>query len=57
MNYEIESELLLKFIHNKFKVMEIPITVPKAVYGVTVYDGILNGWYKIREGIKLKIKK
>jgi glycosyltransferase involved in cell wall biosynthesis len=56
-NYEIESELLLKFLHNRFRVLEVPITVPKAVPGITVYGGMMNGWYKIREGIKLKIKK
>jgi glycosyltransferase involved in cell wall biosynthesis len=51
--YEIDSELLLKSLHNGFKVVEVPITVPKIVPGVTVYDGIKIGIYKIRTGLKL----
>jgi glycosyltransferase involved in cell wall biosynthesis len=51
--YEIESELLLKSLHSGFKIVEIPITVPKAVPGVTVSDGIKMGIYKIKTGIKL----
>jgi glycosyltransferase involved in cell wall biosynthesis len=51
--YEIESELLLKSLHNGFKIVEIPITVPKVVPGVTVSDGIKMGIYKIKTGIQL----
>ena len=51
--YEIESELLLKSLHNGFKIVEVPITVPKAVPGVTVSDGIKMGIYKIKTGVKL----
>jgi glycosyltransferase involved in cell wall biosynthesis len=51
--YEFESELLLKSLHRGMKVVEVPITVPKAVPGVTVSDGIHMGWYKIKTGIKL----
>jgi len=51
--YEIESELLLKSSHNGFKIVEVPITVPKVVPGVTVRDGIHIGIYKIKTGLKL----
>lgn len=56
-HYEIESELLLKGLHNKFKIVEVPITVPFAVPGITVLDGIRVGIYKIRMGLKLKFAK
>jgi len=51
--YEIESELLLKSLHSGFKVVEVPITVPKIVPGVTVSDGIKMGIYKIKTGYEL----
>jgi glycosyltransferase involved in cell wall biosynthesis len=53
ISYEIESELLLKSLHSGFRIVEIPITVPKAVPGVTVSDGIKMGIYKIKTGVKL----
>ena len=55
-NYEIESEILLKSLKNRYKVFEIPITVPKAVPGITPMDGIKNGIYKIKMGFSLKIR-
>ncbi|RMD86080.1 MAG: glycosyltransferase family 2 protein [Candidatus Dadabacteria bacterium] len=53
--YEIESELLLKALHKGFKIKEVPITVPFAVPGVTVWDGFKVGWYKIKTGLMLKL--
>ncbi len=55
--YEIESELLLKALHKGYKIIEVPITVPKAVRGITILDGIKNGIYKIKIGISLKFIK
>ena len=52
--YEIESELLLRALKNKLKVREIPITVPYAKPGVTIKDGIKNGWYKIHKGLQIR---
>lgn len=57
ISYEIESELLLKSLHNGLKVVEVPITVPIAVSGVTVQDGIKMGMYKIKTGLKLKFAR
>lgn len=54
IGYEIESELLLKALHNNFTLKEVPITVPFAVPGVTVMDGFKMGIYKIVMGLKLK---
>jgi glycosyltransferase involved in cell wall biosynthesis len=53
--YEIESELLLKALHRGFRMKEVPIHVPFAVPGVTVWDGVKVGWYKVSTGIRLKL--
>lgn len=53
--YEIESDLFLKSLHNGHSVKEVPITVPKAVPGVTVIDGFKMGIFKIKLAIKLKL--
>ncbi len=53
--YEIDSELLIKSLYKKYKVVEVPITIPKAVPGVTVMDGLKIGLYKIRIGLSLKL--
>ena len=55
--YEIEGELLLKALHRHFRVVEVPISVPIAVPGVTVFDGFKAGWYKLKTGIGLKFRK
>jgi glycosyltransferase involved in cell wall biosynthesis len=53
--YEIESELLLRALHAGFRVREVPIHVPFAVPGVTVWDGFKVGWYKVKTGLRLKL--
>jgi glycosyltransferase involved in cell wall biosynthesis len=55
--YEIESELLIRALQNGFKVIEEPITVPKMVPGVTVFDGLKMGLYKINLGIKYTLSR
>lgn len=55
VSYEIESELLLKSLNKGYKIKEVPITVPIAVPGVTVTDGIKMGLYKLKKGIQLKV--
>lgn len=52
--YEIESELLLRALHKRWRIVEVPITVPFAVPGVTVWDGFKVGWYKIKTGLRLR---
>ena len=52
--YEIESDLFLKSLHKRHSIREVPITVPKAVPGVTVVDGFKMGIFKIKLAIKLK---
>jgi len=53
-SYEIESELLLKCLYQGYDIAEVPITVPKAVPGVTFFDGLKMGMYKLKLGMKLK---
>ncbi len=53
--YEIESELLLRALNARFRVVEVPIHVPFAVPGVTVWDGLKVGWYKLRTGLALRL--
>jgi glycosyltransferase involved in cell wall biosynthesis len=55
LGYEIESELLLRALHAGFRVEEVPITVPFAVPGVTVWDGVKVAWYKLKTGVALKL--
>ena len=55
VGYEIESELLLRAMHAKFRITEVPITIPFAVPGVTVWDGVKVGWYKVKTGLALKL--
>jgi len=53
--YEIESDLLLKSLEKGYDYKEVAITVPKAVPGVTVLDGIKMGLFKIKLSLKLKV--
>jgi glycosyltransferase involved in cell wall biosynthesis len=55
--YEIESDLFLKSLHKGHSIREVPITVPKAVPGVTVIDGFKMGIFKIKLAIRLKLSK
>jgi hypothetical protein len=57
VGYEIESELLLKALHKNFSIKEVPITIPFAVPGVTVWDGVKIAGFKIRTAIMLKLGK
>jgi glycosyltransferase involved in cell wall biosynthesis len=45
--YEIESEIMMAALLRKFRIVEVPIHVPKAVPGVTVWDGFKVAWFKI----------
>jgi glycosyltransferase involved in cell wall biosynthesis len=53
--YEIEGELLLRALHHRLAVVEVPITVPFAVPGVTVWDGVKVAWFKLRLGLALAL--
>jgi glycosyltransferase involved in cell wall biosynthesis len=52
--YEIESELMMRSLYRNLRIVEVPITVPFAVPGVTVWDGLKVGWYKVKMGMMLR---
>ena len=45
--YEIESEIMMAALLRRFRIVEVPIHVPLAVPGVTVWDGFKVAWFKI----------
>ena len=45
--YEIESEIMMAALLRRFRIIEVPIHVPMAVPGVTVWDGFKVAWFKI----------
>lgn len=55
-NYEIETDILFRSLKKGYEYKEVPVTVPKAVPGVTVLDGIKMGLFKIKLFLKLKIE-
>jgi glycosyltransferase involved in cell wall biosynthesis len=55
-SYDIEGDLLLKALSHNLKIIEVPITVLKMVPGVTIKDGFRMGWFKIKVGLRLKVK-
>jgi glycosyltransferase involved in cell wall biosynthesis len=55
--YEIESELLLRALVKRWRIVEVPINVPFAVPGVTVWDGFKVGWYKVKTGLRLRFSR
>ena len=46
--YEIEGEYLLQSLLRGYRVKEVPITVPRAIKGITIVDGLRMGLYKIK---------
>jgi glycosyltransferase involved in cell wall biosynthesis len=54
VGYEIETELLFRPLYAGFRIREVPIHVPLAVPGVTVWDGLKVGLYKVRLGFSLR---
>ncbi len=56
-SYEIESEIMLRALSQRLRIVEVPITVPFAVRGVTVRDGLKVAWYKLRFGLALRFRK
>ena len=53
--YEIESEIMLRSIFRRLRIVEVPITVPFAVPGATVRDGLRVGWYKLSKGLSMRM--
>jgi glycosyltransferase involved in cell wall biosynthesis len=53
--YEIESEIMMAALLRKFRIVEVPIHVPKAVPGVTVWDGVKVAWFKISYTVRMRL--
>ena len=43
--FEIEAEIILEAARKRLRIKEVPIEVPFKVKGVTVIDGLKNGFY------------
>ena len=56
-HYEIDYELLLKSIHRDFKITEVPITVTKAIPGITILDGIKVALFAIKKAFLTKTRR
>jgi glycosyltransferase involved in cell wall biosynthesis len=41
--YEIESEMLVKIAHRRFRITEVPISFEQRTYGVSTLDPIVDG--------------
>lgn len=54
-HYEVESEIMMRALQRKLRVVEVPITVPFAVPGARPIDGVRVAWFKIRFGLGLKL--
>lgn len=54
-HYEVESEIMLRALSRKLRIVEVPITVPFAVPGARPIDGVRVAWFKIRFGLGLKL--
>ncbi len=52
--YEIEGEIMMRALHAKLRIVEVPIHVPFAVKGATAWDGVRVAWYKVKLGLALK---
>ena len=53
--YEIESEIMLPALLRKLRIVEVPIHVPKAVPGVTVWDGVKVAWFKVSYTLRMRL--
>lgn len=53
-HYEVESEIMLRALHRKLRIVEVPITIPFAVPGARPIDGVRVAWCKVKLGLGLK---
>jgi glycosyltransferase involved in cell wall biosynthesis len=54
-HYEVESEIMLRALHRKLRIVEVPITIPFAVPGARARDGLRVAWCKVKLGLGLKL--
>jgi len=54
-HYEVESEIMMRALRRRLRIVEVPITVPFAVPGARPIDGVRVAWFKIRFGLGLRL--
>jgi glycosyltransferase involved in cell wall biosynthesis len=56
-DYVIDCELLFKSIHGGLKIIEVPITVTKAIPGIKILDGVKVALYAIKNGFLMNLRR
>ncbi len=56
-DYKIDSELLLKSLHKGFRIVEVPITITRAIPGITLMDGIKVALYTVKKGFFMNLRR
>ena len=56
-DYKIDSELLLKSLHKGFRIVEVPITITRAIPGITLIDGVKVALYTVRNGFLMNLRR
>ena len=56
-DYKIDSELLLKSLHKGFRIVEVPITITRAIPGITLIDGVKIALYTVKNGFIMNLRR
>ena len=56
-DYKIDSELLLKSLHKGFRIVEVPITITRAIPGITLIDGVKVALYTVKSGFIMNLRR
>ena len=56
-DYNIDCELLLKSLHKGFRIVEVPITITKAISGITLMDGVKVALYTVKNGFIMNLRR
>ena len=56
-DYKIDIELLLKSLHKGFRIVEVPITITKAIPGITLLDGVKVALYTVKKGFIMNLRR
>ena len=56
-NYNIDCELLFKSLHTGFRIVEVPITITRAIPGITLMDGVKVALYTVKKGFFMNLRR
>lgn len=56
-DYKIDIELLLKSLHKGFRIVEVPITITRAIPGITLLDGVKVALYTVKKGFIMNLRR